>query len=285
MSILEKFWYVYGQKMFQEKIREAVRYLTKALQEFKNPVITCSYGKDSILTLWLTRTIKKDVPVIFVNTGFELPDLYKFRKKIKEEWGIKEIVLPPKHSFWWIVGRHGFPILSKGTTWRYDRRYLPAHYCCLYLKKRPLSQYLRKSDFDLVIDGLRKDESQLRNYSINKYGVLHYHKGNRRFRLHPIANITDEEMEEIYRRFKIPYCETYDKKVEGLINRTGCWCCTLNLKYPKVKFLRLYYPKLWKVLLDKGLDKIIAEKKLGCEVTKDFVEHLQKTRPCYFDTL
>ena len=271
--------------MIQEKIRESIRYIQNAIRKFKNPILACSYGKDSILTLWLARIIKKDIQVIFVNTGFETPDLYQFRKKIMEAWKIKEITIPPKHSFWWIVERHGFPMYAKGTPYRYDKRYLPAHYCCLYLKKRPLEQYLRKSEYDIVIDGMRKEESRLRKFSIKKYGIMHWHQGNRKYRLHPIANITDEEMERIYEKYKIPYCEIYNKKIEGLKIRTGCWCCTLNLKYPKIKFLRIYYPKLWKIILEKGLGKVMAEKKLGEKVTEEYVENVREKYPCFFDQL
>jgi len=268
-----------------KKLTHARALIQKTLYEFFNPAVALSFGKDSFLVYLLVKQFKPDVPALFVNTGFEYPDTYKFIREMTKRYNINLVMIPPKHSFWWVVERHGFPLYSKGTPYRYSKKYLPAHYCCLYLKKRPLAQHIRRAGYDVVFDGLRASESQLREFSIRKYGVLHYHKGNASFRCHPLAYFTDEDIEAVYSAYKIPYCSIYDKKVEGLKVRTGCWCCTVNLSYPKMKFLRLYYPKLWRLLLKKGLASVMASKKLKREVDQDEALHIAELEPCFFDTL
>ena len=166
------------EKKTSKKIDESLKIIEDSLVDFYNPCVCCSFGKDSILVLWLIRKIIKNVKVLFNNTGFEYPDTYIFKKRIVDEWNLDVEEIPPKHSFWWIVERHGFPFYSKGNIKKWDRKYLPSHYCCLYLRKRPFNQYLKKSIYDVAYDGLRRQESDLRAWSTWKYGVIHYNKKN-----------------------------------------------------------------------------------------------------------
>lgn len=267
------------------RIKLVTSEIFEVLKKFKNPAITCSYGKDSILVVWFLRRLARNIPIVFSNTGFEYPELYAFRRQIIKDWNLTEHVVLPKHTFWWIVERHGFPMYSKGRIAGYDRKFLPAHYCCLYLKKRPFNQFFSKSKFDLVMDGLRAQESDLRRYTIWKYGNLHYSKQNKIYKFHPISKVTNKEREQIYEKYKIPYCKIYDYRMEGIQNRTGCWCCTLNWKYPKGKFLRTYYPRLWKILLDHGFASACLSEKLQSPVSQEYAMTQLETRPCLLDQL
>ena len=272
---------IIAERILNRKERE----IKSVLSGYSNPVVSCSYGKDSILVIWLLRRLGIKFSSIFSNTGFEYPDTYKFKRYIEQLWNFKSIEVPPKKSFWQIVEKYGFPIYSKGNPKKWSRKYLPAKYCCLYLKSRPLTQYLRKSNFDIIIDGIRGSESYMRRYSLKRTGKLYFNKGSKKMRWHIISEITEDELDILYNHYKIPYCGLYDKKIEGLRIRTGCWCCTLNLRYPKIKFLRTYYPKLWRLILQKGLSKKIIELKIGREVgPKTALDFIEK-RPCFFDSL
>jgi len=58
---------------------------------------------------------------------------------------------------------------------------------------------------------------------------------------------------------------------------------SLSIRYGKIEFLRRNYPELWKLLLRKGLGKVMLENKLGINPSKDQIEHLIDMRPCMFD--
>ncbi len=269
----------------QTLIRDTQNLVKETLRKFNKPAVACSFGLDSMMALYFCREIIPDIPVIFVDSRCEYPDTYRFMKKIVPEWNLNLIHLYGKHTFQWIVGRHGFPLYSRGNLAKYSRKYLPAHYCCLYLKRRPLEQYIHKAKYDVIIDGMRADESLMRKYWIKKGGVLHYHKGNRSYRYHPLAYWTREQEEMASNLLHIPINPLYEKKLEGTITRTGCWCCTMNWKYKRGGFLRKFYPNLWKILMiNYGLARYLLTRKLGKNVSKKYAERIVKDRPCLLDT-
>lgn len=74
----------------------------------------------------------------------------------------------------------------------------------------------------------------------------------------------------------------------------GCWCCTLTItrSAAHMKQLRLYYPKLWRALMDKGLAEEIIRVKTGYKgdlykgfFDKDKESYWLETRPCFFDKI
>ena len=270
---------------FPDYLSESLDIVGTALKHSVKPVVCCSFGKDSMLVLYLVRLYYPEVTVLFSNSRHEYPDTYVFKNKFVKEHQLNLVEVPGKHTFWWIVERHGFPLKSKGNPYRYSRDYLPAHYCCLYLKKRPLSQYLRREKYDFIFDGMRKEESLLRRYQLNRRGVIRWHAGNHGTRVSPLANLTEQQVYQAHVDLNIPICSLYDKKIEGLKVRSGCWCCTLALKKPKIKFLRLFYPRLWSQIMNRGLAKLIIEKKLNVVPTNSDVSDYIKYRPCFFDSL
>jgi len=278
--------YFYRLKQMIEKLINDTRHAVReTLKKFSKPACACSFGLDSMVTLFFVREVIPDIPVIFVNSGTEYPEIYDYIKEIVPAWKINLIKIPSKHSFLWVTRRHGFPLHSRGTPYGYDRKYLPAHYCCLYLKKRPLEQFIRRKKYDVVIDGMRSDESLMRRYTIRKYGVLHYHKGNRSFRYHAIAYWTRAQEEEAINILKIPISKLYNNTMPGVIARSGCWCCTMNWKYKRNQYLQKFYPKLWKILMNKmGFAKFMITRKTGAEPTDEQTQNYIDRQPCFFDT-
>lgn len=79
--------------------------------------VSFSGGKDSTVLLWLARKVFPDVKGVFCNTGNEYPDIVKFVRKIKGEWGGIDIICPelkPKE----VISTYGFPLISKETSQR-----------------------------------------------------------------------------------------------------------------------------------------------------------------------
>jgi len=271
--------------MIEKLIDDTRQSVRETLRKFSNPACACSFGLDSMVTLFFVREVIPDIPVLFVNSGNEYPEIYEFIKEIIPAWNLNTKKIPPKHSFLWVSRRHGFPLHSRGTPYGYDRKYLPAHYCCLYLKKRPLEQYIRRNKFDIVVDGLRSDESIMRRFSIKKYGILHYNKGQRTHRYHAIANWTRGQEEEAIRTLKIPISTLYNRSLPGITVRSGCWCCTMNWKHKRNEYLRTFYPKLWRILMDKmGFAKFMISRKTGADPTSEQTKNYINQKPCFFDT-
>ncbi len=263
---------------FGKKLAASRAVIKLALTEHSNPVVACSFGKNSMVVLHMLLSVKPGTHVLFNNTLVEYPDTYRFKRKIAQNWSLNLLETKPKESFWWIVDNYGFPLFSRGGFKDASK------YCCRYLKEYPIMKVLRKYKFDLYFTGLTRHESRLREFSAKKYGNYFYAKTFQHWKCHPIQEWTNEDVWKYHEKYNIPHNGLYDKKpIDGFDLRTGCWCCTIPIKYGKIGFLRENYPKLWNFLLLKGLGKLMLENKIGKDVTDEIVDHYLKYKPCYFD--
>lgn len=260
------------------KISSAKQLIQRALRASANPVVACSFGKDSMVVLHLVREFRADVPVLFNNTLMEYPDTYRFKRIITRDWHLNVIETKPVRTFWWVVENYGFPLFSR-------RGYKDASKnCCRYLKEYPIDRVLRRYKFDLYFTGLSRHESRLREFSATRYGPYFYSKRAKHWKCHPIQDWTQADVWEYHAMFDLPHNGVYDKPApDGFEVRTACWCCTIPIRYGKVQFLRINYPTLWGLLLRKGLGRLLLEKKLGGSVREGRVAHVMDTRPCLFD--
>ncbi|MDP2682016.1 MAG: phosphoadenosine phosphosulfate reductase family protein [Deltaproteobacteria bacterium] len=85
-------------------VKETLQKLELIFFNYNNPVILCSFGKDSIVLLHLARQIKKDIPVILWRENSQLKK-YEFANRIIDEWHLKVYDFPPAIND--IVYRHG----------------------------------------------------------------------------------------------------------------------------------------------------------------------------------
>jgi len=266
------------RESFASKLNSTRNLIKRLLSEHEKPVVACSFGKNSMVVLHLVYQFNPNVNVLFNDTLVEYPDTYEFKKIITPNWNINLIQTKPIKTFWWIVKNYGFPLYSR-------KGYQDASkYCCLYLKEYPIEKVLRTHNFDLYFTGLSRHESRLREFSAKKYGNYFYSKRHKHWKCHPIQDWTDDDVWKYHEIYNLPHNSLYDKKApDGFIVRTGCWCCTIPIRFGKIEFLRKNYPHLWRLLIKKGLGRLILEKKVGINLDNGQIEHLMETRPCFFD--
>jgi len=260
------------------KIDNALNLIKSVLRKHERPVVACSFGKNSMIVLHMIRQYVPEISVLFNNTLMEYPDTYKFKKLISKNWELNLIETRPIKTFWWVVDNYGFPLFSR------KGHHDASKNCCRYLKEYPIERILRKYKFDLYFTGLSMHESRLRTFSAKKYGNYFYSKYFNHWKCHPIQEWTDDDVWDYHNIYNLPHNTLYDKKSpQKFILRTGCWCCTIPIKYGKIEFLRHNYPYLWKLLLSKGLGKLFLEKKIGSHASSDQVKYFMDTEPCFFD--
>lgn len=242
---------------FEEKLQASMNLVKKALSEHNDPVVACSFGKDSMAVLHLVRQFKPDVKVLWNNTLVEYPDTYQFAHRIIREWNLQIYEAKPQKTFWQVVSELGWPIYPRNTA---GIRQKATVRCCKELKKLPTLRLLRYHKWNLYFTGLTRHESRLREYSAQRYGNYFYSKEWRIWKCHPILDWTTDDVWEYHRQFQLPYNPLYDKNevmVGGGI-RTGCWPCPQAIRYGKLQHLRHYYPKLFHFLIvQKGFGKEI----------------------------
>lgn len=70
--------------------------------------ISFSGGKDSTVLLDIVRSMYPNIPAVFVNTGLEYPEVYKFVKTIDNV-----TILKPEMTYKKVIETYGYPIISK----------------------------------------------------------------------------------------------------------------------------------------------------------------------------
>ena len=262
------------------KIRSAMALIARVLAHHAKPVVACSFGKNSMTVLHMVRQFQPNVCVLFNNSLMEYPDTYQFKRDIVSAWGLNMIETKPSRTFWWVVENYGFPLFSR-------QGYRSASKaCCRYLKEYPIERVLREYRFDLYFTGLSRHESRLREFSARKYGEYFHSSRLDYWKCHPILDWTDEDVWQYHELNGMRHNTLYDREPPpGFKLRTGCWCCTVPIRYGKVEFLRMHYPRLWRLLLKKGLAQLMLQHKLETQVSDGSIEHLLETRPCFFDRI
>lgn len=70
--------------------------------------VSFSGGKDSTVLLDIVRSIYPNIEAVFINTGLEYPEIYKFVKTFKNV-----TILKPEMNFKQVINTYGYPVISK----------------------------------------------------------------------------------------------------------------------------------------------------------------------------
>jgi len=176
----------------KQRIREWVDYYGE-----NGTYISFSGGKDSTVLLDIARSIYPNIEAVFINTGLEYPEIYKFVKTFDNV-----TILKPQMNFKQVINTYGYPVISKENSqylWeirhstkkmRQRRLYgdskgrfkLPNKYhylidapfeisnkCCEVMKKRPVKKF-EKETGKVPIIGTMAEESSLRQQNYLQHG-------------------------------------------------------------------------------------------------------------------
>ena len=223
----------------EKKAQEAVIRIQHAIHVYGSDsvALACSFGKDSMLVLYLARKVCPDINVVWCDTKCENERTYKFQSEITKKWNLNLHIAraPSGVNFWSIAKEHGLPGIRG-----YGTNRVPA--CCQILKDGPAEEVYKKLGTKCVITGITAEESHQRfmlaKRNENKAqaagiscddpsgegcGALYYGKTKDRWTLNPIVWMTEEEIWQCHKIFDIPHCGVYDL-CKGA--RVGCDPCT-----------------------------------------------------------
>ena len=225
--------------------------------------VSFSGGKDSTVLKHLVENTPGvyDVPVVFVDTGLEYPELRKFATQRAD------VVLRPEMRFDEVIKKYGYPVISKevanmvagakpgNTRWQrlhgefldpktgekskfnaskwgflLDAPFKVSDKCCDVMKKRPARKYEKETGRKPYL-GLLASESLKRRRAWEKTGCNAYEKSDPQSQ--PMAFWTEQDVLEYIKRFNLEYASVYGDIVEDesgnlkttLCDRTGCIFC------------------------------------------------------------
>jgi sulfate adenylyltransferase subunit 2 len=126
----------------------SVEMIREAFERYDRPVVLWSMGKDSTLLLWLCRKAflgQVPFPVVHIDTGRKMAEMYAFRDRLAEEWGLDLRVFRNEEA------------LREGVD--HDDGALE---CCHKLKTLALLNALKDLGADAALVGIRRDEHGVR---------------------------------------------------------------------------------------------------------------------------
>jgi phosphoadenosine phosphosulfate reductase len=167
-----------------ERVQWALDYLPDA------PIMTSSFGAQSAAMLHLVTTMRPDIPVVLIDTGYLFPETYDFIDALTERLGLNLQVFRPRLSPAWQEERYGrmWEAGAEGI-----RRYNQIN------KVEPMQEALEALEVGTWFSGLRRLQSKSRA----KTPVLQ--RQGRAVKVHPLADWSDRDIHRYLKEFDLPY--------------------------------------------------------------------------------
>ena len=235
-----------------------------------NIYVAFSGGLDSTVLGHITHQLYPKIPLVFSNTGVELPEIVDF---VKQHSPL--VIIRPKHSYKWVIENYGYPVVSKAVSIAISRYHTATndvqrelrlhgginptsgkvqrtglvpkkyHYllnapfpisdkCCDILKKEPFERYDKETG-RVPMTGENAEESAPRQERYLKTGCNYYGKKHKST---PLGFWRHQDVLEYILTYKVPYCNVYGDVVLGKdlklrttgARRTGCYACMFGLQ-------------------------------------------------------
>lgn len=254
----------------EQKIRLALRRIEDWYNHWDGEVyVAFSGGKDSTVLLDIIRTKYPHVEGVFIDTGFEYPEIREFVKSTESV-----VTIRPKLSFLKVIKKHGYPVISKKTAqalrhlqnpspknavvrrsymegitgdgretryklalkWRYliDAPFKISEKCCDVMKKEPAFRFQKESGKNPHV-GTMADDSMYRETHYLNYGCNIYDSAHPVSR--PISFFLENDILQYLVEKQVPYSPIYGDIVKNNFGqykttgekRTGCMYCMFGI--------------------------------------------------------
>ncbi|KRP08483.1 MAG: phosphoadenosine phosphosulfate reductase [Sphingobacteriales bacterium BACL12 MAG-120813-bin55] len=180
------------------------RHINQYKEEGKKLFVSSSFQTHSLPLLHMLSRIDKDIPVVFLQTGFHFPETITFRDEVLQLLGMQMIELRSTTP----------PVMQLNDKGRLLYTSDP-DYCCYLNKIAPMEPML--AAYDIWINGVRGDQNANRStFSLEQ--PTH----SRAVRYHPIIDWDGKQIYQYINEFNLPRHPLDDK---GYIS-VGCEPCT-----------------------------------------------------------
>lgn len=205
---------------FESKVEKSLDTIEDALVNSKRPIISSSFGKDSIVLIHLVHRIDNSVPIVMNDTGVMFPETLQYKREMEEKWNLNVDVVKPDMTFFEIVDEYEYPKTSRSSESGNTRE--PK--CCKILKTDPMQEYIKENDIDLDFVGLCAYEGRQRKWAYIRTGKATYeHKAWGVKKSIPLIWWELDDIWQYIEKHNIPKNPAYEKYDT---ERTGCITCT-----------------------------------------------------------
>lgn len=222
------------------KIKQIEKIIAEGLETMQSPYLSLSWGKDSSLLMWFVRQQKQDIPCVYINSGYALPDTYTYRDMMLDKYDINYIEIKNEVDYIELCKKQGLP---------HERSEYEQNQAVKALKKNQADGIAAKYGFDGCFWGIRAEEAIKRTWMIKHNGTLFKSKSGL-YRCSPIAYLTTDDVFDIASHIDLPLNTIYTKTQFTKRNkiRNSGWLSTDGAKDGSVKWLKYYYPEYFNKL-------------------------------------
>lgn len=230
----KRFMLVAKSRRFARRVAEAQEAIRQAIKQCKNPAVSFSFGKDSLVCLDIARRIKPDILVINIDRG-EGGDLDEAVQMYEE--------------------------FARENNLNYHRVKTPKEIFEIYQEAGSIHNLTHKNlrknlevgikianemfNIDCPIIGLRAEESAERMHLL-KYGTFHYDKTEKIYKCKPVLHWKGDEIWAYIVSHGLPYLPWYDKEARfcGYEKaRYSNWAGLAQKTYGRFIHLKVNYPE------------------------------------------
>ncbi len=209
---------------------ESVFIIREAYKKYDNLGMLWSAGKDSTTLAYLAKKAflgKVPIPAIYIDTGYHFQEMYDFRDKLAEKWGLNLINAKNEEA-----DEEGITPEDKLD-------------CCGKRKTKALKDIIAKHGFDALLVGIRRDEHGVRakertfsprdrdfqwNYKDQPPELWDQYKSEKEsgqhLRVHPLLSWTELDVWKYIQREDLPVNPLYFAKNGKRFRSLGCKPCT-----------------------------------------------------------
>ena len=166
--------------------------------------IVSSFGTESALLLALAARVRRDIPVIFLDTGHHFPETLAYRDLVQRRLGLTDVRT---------VGADAASRQARdpdAELWQFDN-----DACCSLRKVEPLQAAI--SEFDALISGRKAAHGALRRFMPRIEAV------DGLIKLDPLADWSPEQVEEAFDALALPRHPLIARGYRSV----GCRPCTV----------------------------------------------------------
>ena len=159
-------------------------------------LLTTSFGAQSAAFLHLATQIKKDLPLLFIDTGYHFPETLEFAQELTRKLNLNLQTVRPlltpeeieqKHGKLWEMGPKGLEKFHE------------------IVRVEPMQRAMNQINPSLWVAGLRRTSADSRK----ELSVVSHNQS--RIKLLPILDWTDRQVGEYLRQHSLPYHPLWSK--------------------------------------------------------------------------
>jgi len=178
-----------------------------ALAQPLKPFMTTSFGPNAALMLHLVSSQDPDVPVVWVDSGYNLRDTYVVADRLMRELPLNMHIFTPRITAErWNAVYGGVPQL--------DDPELHAQFA-QQIKLEPFRRALDELKPELWLTGIRKDETDFRK----SLDIVSYDEKRGILRVAPIFEWSEEQVKQYVEDHQLPSCKHYFDPTKVLDHR------------------------------------------------------------------